>query len=720
MMPTSSSILSPPPPPPPQSELNRGTSIGSSHTNSSRTVDGSQALPLPLPMASSSSDMEQRTPLSRRSSRRNLVPSRSVRSIDSSHNGDSIVSNGSRYSRRREEGPENGEERQQPTSEELKRAAETILAAKKYGTIETMLSTDELQELELELNDSVDANGHSTRYEGDYNNYGNSNNSNRSVRSSDAGVISDGGYEDVPQQQHGVLNRGGAFAVTMPSHLNSSRRRQGSGRSLTSMSSMEDNYSRGGTSSRLHLESSPMTTATESISSARSMQSRESSSRHLSHDTMEQRFMDRLRRSHMDFAEILLVLREAIEFPLVIKEGLEELASLQLNAEDHDILCDLSGPHIVVDSMLAHRNILEVQMWGCGAIWNMTGTVRNQLAFVDAGALDVVLDAMEYFLEDVELQEKGLACFSNLGAAEENIEILLDQGAVARIVEAMNKHSDIGSVQVKGCIAITNLASHDTSIKQQIMDLGGGGAVVISMVMHSDDDYIQETALRALRNLCANSEENKIELANIGAIDAVIAAMQVHRDEGGVQEEGAWTLSNLAANDDNKAVIGDCGGIDVIIRAMWVHSDNVGIQEWCSRALFTLTLDPHNGDVVLEVGGISALVNAMQAHSDSPAVQEMGCATLGNLCNSDNTKMRIVDEEALDAIVMAMVLYSDDAQVQERACMVLLRLAIPDNFKAMHAANSTDLVRVAAEKFPGKCGEAAGRLLDLFEESEAH
>jgi hypothetical protein len=508
------------------------------------------------------------------------------------------------------------------------------------------------------------------------------------------------GFDASPNR--GALNRGGAF---QPSPTGGGSRPVGtqiiggSSRTLSSMSSMEDD-----TPPKMHSVYEETGDCTVSQSGSSRMGS-----------GVEQEYMHSLQRGAESYADVIMVLREAVSSANVVKQGLEELAQFQLGQEDLETLADVGAPEVIADCLSRHRDNYDVQLWGYGAIWNMSAITRNQLAFVQAGALDSIVAGMEKFIGRDELQEKAIATLSNLGAAGENLPILIDCGAVARIVEAMNNYSEVASVQIKGCSAATNLASHNSPLKSQIMQLGIGGAVVIAMVMHPEDFFLQEKALRALRNLCANSDDNKLELANIGGVDAVISAMQVHRDEVGVQLEGAWTLSNLAGNDANKAVIGDCGGVDVVIRAMWVHSDNVGVQEWCCRALYTLTLDPPNGDVVLEVGGISAIVNAMQAHVDSAAVQEMGCAVLGNLAETKESKMRIVDEEALDAIVLAMVLHADDMQIQERACMVLLRLAVGENYKPMRAANIGELVKTAAQKFPERCQEAATRLTTAFE-----
>lgn len=425
--------------------------------------------------------------------------------------------------------------------------------------------------------------------------------------------------------------------------------------------------------------------------------------------------LDQLHVAGSDYVEIIHIMREFHESALVQVTAMQHLSSLHISESDSSRLALAGGVDAIVEGMRQHPMDIDLQIEGCRAMWNASGTTGNQVAFVEAGALDVVLMSMGQFLSDAVMQEQAMAALANLGAAERNVEIMMERGAVGAIVEAMNKHADNIHVQMKGCGAVTNMASHMSPFKQVIMDAGGGGAVVIAMVMHPDDHILQEKALRALRNLSANCEHNKIELATMGGIDAVISAMQVHRDAAGVQEAGAWTLSNLAGNIENKVMIGEYGGVDVTIRAMWVHSEEVKVQEWCCRALFSLSLDLKNGDLIREVGGVSAVVNAMQAHVDRSVIQEMGCAVICNLATDDTAKMRIVDEEALDAIVLGMVIHSEDVRVQERGCQVLVQLAILDNCKSMQASNVGELVRAAAERFPEECSSLADLLLRSLE-----
>lgn len=425
--------------------------------------------------------------------------------------------------------------------------------------------------------------------------------------------------------------------------------------------------------------------------------------------------LQRLREASNDYVAILNIMHEYRDMPQVQSLGMLILSNLQLTDEDCNGMARLGAAQIIVDGMIAFRDLIDLQISGCRAIWNASFTTLNQLAFVYCGALDILSRSMSNFLRDADFQEQALSVLANLGAAEQNLDIIFEKGIVSSIVASMNAHINRATVQIRGCLAIANLASHHSPLKQKILESGAGHAIVISMVMHPIDPELQEKALRALRNLSANCDENRIEITNIGGIDAIISAMQVHRDASGVQEAGAWTLSNLAGNADSRVLIGDCGGVDVTIRAMWVHSDKVSVQEWCCRALFTLSLEQHNRAMILDVGGISAIVNAMQAHNDSPAIQEMGCAVLFNLASDQQSKMRIVDEEALDAVVLAMVLHSEDDKVQERACQLLLQLCIGENFKAMQASNVGELVRAAASKFPESCGESAGKLMVVIE-----
>lgn len=426
--------------------------------------------------------------------------------------------------------------------------------------------------------------------------------------------------------------------------------------------------------------------------------------------------LDRLEDAGPDYLEIIRIMRDYPGSAEVQLNCMEELSNFDFAENDYDTLLEMGAMEVIADAMQAFPQDMVLQMSGCRAMCNTSGTPETQVCYAEFGAVDLALDAMGLFLEDARMQEQGLAALANLAATPDNIPELIDKGCLPQAVAAMNKYPGDLEVQLKGCSVITNLSSHALDVRGAIMESSGGGAVILAMVLHSQEPEVQEKALRALRNLSANNDDIKVELAHMGGIDAVVQAMRVHRDVSTVQEAGASTLCSLAANPDNKLMIGQCGGVDVTIRAMWVHSDTVSTVEWCCRALYSLSLNNENRMTILEVGGITAAVNAMQAHSESSVVQEMGCAILCSLAtNDESAKEKIVAEEALDAIVLAMVLFSEDVGVQEQACHVLLQLANEANLRSMHASNVGELARSAAQRFPDRCVGPATELTQVLD-----
>ena len=426
--------------------------------------------------------------------------------------------------------------------------------------------------------------------------------------------------------------------------------------------------------------------------------------------------LDRLTHAGADFAAIVSIMRDYPGSAEVQLNCMEELSSFNFTDEDFDMLLTIGAMEVVADAMQAFPQDIVLQMSGCRALCNTSGTLEVSMCYAELGAVDIVLDCMGLFLEDPRMQEQGLAALAILAAAAENVPELLDKGCLPQTVAAMNKYTADMEVQLRACSLLSVLASHSPDVGNAIMEANGGGAVVLAMVIHSQEPDIQEKALRALLNLVYDNDDIKTQLAHMGGIDAAIQAMQVHRDDAVIQECAASMLFNLADIPENKVLIGQCGGIDVTIRAMWVHSESVSVTEWCCKALFAVSLDPENARKILEIGGITALVNAMQAHSESALVQEMCCAVLCSLAtNDDAAKEKIVAEEALDAIVLAMVLFGDDVGVQEQACLVLLQLANETNLRSMQASNVGELALTAANNHPERCREIAEQLSQILE-----
>jgi hypothetical protein len=339
----------------------------------------------------------------------------------------------------------------------------------------------------------------------------------------------------------------------------------------------------------------------------------------------------------------------------------------------------------------------------------MTTIGTNQVAFVDAGALDVIFDSMHRFAIDQHFQLKACEALHNLAAARENCGVFLKMGTVEHLMDIFDRCSDNPAVLAEGFFTIRNLATHDMSVREEIIDLAG--SVVNAMAIHTHDPSVHGAGLKALRCLSAQSSNNKIKLVEcFGVIDITIGALQVHRDEAEVQAEGAWLLSNLAGIGDNDDVIGESGGIDVMVRALWLFSEDEVVKDRCAQGIYALCASsPLNRSILLEIDGDTAVINAMMGHVECPSLQISCCDILFSLCHdSDDTKMRIVDKECLDAVAIAMVTHNvdghqEDGRVQAAACQLLSALAIEANYEAIMASQVVHLVEIATAKFPQQC-----------------
>ena len=140
-----------------------------------------------------------------------------------------------------------------PTPAELQKAALTLLAAKQHGLYDEVFHPEDVadinqrldrlsseRDLHQALQESVSENNYGTRFEG----------SGRSMRSVNSSIpeahSSTDDLDGFPSPKHGILNRGGSYPLT-PSATGSNRHLHnqfvsGSSRTLSSMSSLEDDF----------------------------------------------------------------------------------------------------------------------------------------------------------------------------------------------------------------------------------------------------------------------------------------------------------------------------------------------------------------------------------------------------------------------------------------------------------------------------------------------
>jgi hypothetical protein len=571
------------------------------------------------------------------------------------------------------------------------------------------------------------------------------------IREDSSHVDSESAYEILPV--HGILNRGGAFVPPsfrdgedggMSPH-NSCRWSNGGGngkdgaqllgtscsfRTNGSLSSYEDDHhphahyrARIGNMADLFETSESSLSSKEGKEDGRpsttDRSSRTGSVAKTTSTAIGSKHGDSRLGSHAlgsDFFEIVETLRQASDTPEVAAMFLQELASINYEDVDADLLMDRHALKATIEAMESCKRSFEVQLWGCKAIGAMGNSKQDRSQIIDSGCLKAVIDATEDFPDQLDVLESALTAMSNLISGGKSVESLVEEKGVETIVKIIGLFSSQVPVLVRSFDVVAKLAKTGLDHRKAILESGAGESLFSAMVMNPCEVQLHVSAFAALNRLCEGSEENITAMVNFGLCDVIVTAMEIHRDEAVLQEFGAELIATLAVIDENKHAIGDNNGRLVLLRAMCVHENHEGVVAQCMKALSLLTLDLFIVEILIEEGVIEIVFKAMQDYLDSSLVQECGCAILANLAKlSDVVKKRLVDEGALDQINVSMACHENESSLHAKACETILWLSIPENFKPMIAANIVQHVQKSRERFPEPCGQHVNEVMAIFE-----
>ena len=110
---------------------------------------------------------------------------------------------------------------------------------------------------------------------------------------------------------------------------------------------------------------------------------------------------------------------------------------------------------MILDAMKRHKEIGDVQQFGCGALMNLAKNdtdIRKTIA--KEGGIKVILNAMKEHAKDVKVQEKGCGALRNLACNADNKITIAKEGGIGMIRNAMKRHPNL---QQFGSRALKNL-----------------------------------------------------------------------------------------------------------------------------------------------------------------------------------------------------------------------------------------------------------------------
>ena len=143
---------------------------------------------------------------------------------------------------------------------------------------------------------------------------------------------------------------------------------------------------------------------------------------------------------------------------------------------------------VIAAALVAHKDCVEVQAQGCGALWTLSLQDLGRETMAAAGVLGVLTDAMTRHLLSLEIQKSTLGALNNLlhcGPPESSG----DQAVLTAVVDSMKQWPRSAHVQQLGCSALSLLLATPA---MRTVATGGSGAVDYVRV-----DAVATVALRA-------------------------------------------------------------------------------------------------------------------------------------------------------------------------------------------------------------------------------
>ncbi len=380
-----------------------------------------------------------------------------------------------------------------------------------------------------------------------------------------------------------------------------------------------------------------------------------------------------------------------------------------------DILIQFGVIVVVIDCMVEHEGMEEIQQVGCAilALLASTENLQVNLSIAETDGIDMLISALAGFTENLVIQTDAGRALSHLSIDHESRMLICSQGGLILLVNAMNRYQDEVDLLEAACSALLNLSS---DAEEQVLAASSVVETVVSTMRHQlNSPRIQEKCLGVLQNVSMRSRDSKRAIADAGGIGAVSFAIKEFMGSPSVLERSFTTMWSLAVLDDNQRLIANEGGIRLVINGMMANIAYEKVQKQACGCLCTLSSNSDNKTSIRDLGGVDAIVYAMWAHYNSDSLLIEACRALSSLAvNVQTNEVMIVSEGEIGAIMAALRRFPSSERLQEHACVALRNFLLSaDNAVIVRplAAELEQLMHEAANRFPDRCSERAKHVL---------
>ena len=305
------------------------------------------------------------------------------------------------------------------------------------------------------------------------------------------------------------------------------------------------------------------------------------------------------------------------------------------------VLASMSRKETAIDQIVTFMddmyNVSDVQVAGCGAIWQRMQEygMRAVREFIHAKGLSVVTCAVEDHPGNEDLTVDVLQILNFCAKKSEEARKFLLDGGYAMILNAMQEGNCASNdVCMQNTCDLTSSVAIDANAVKSILFEGGMSFLV--SVMSSGHVYRRETkveCISALTTTCSISRTGRDAFAKEGGLNSLSAFMAGHESDVGLLAACCDLVAEL------KEVLGG-QSYDGILwntsRSMGTHAQAELLQYSACKALSALvknTADAHTS--LIAGGGLLHVINAITNHSHSKAVLKGCISVLAALVKQD-------------------------------------------------------------------------------------
>lgn len=355
-------------------------------------------------------------------------------------------------------------------------------------------------------------------------------------------------------------------------------------------------------------------------------------------------------------------------------------AMVKVAAASHTNKLDIAaakGVEAIVQAMGRHKEVENLQRYGCQALTQLAAVETHKLLIVDLQGIEAIGAAMDQHSSQTHLVPlHGILAMLRLAQNVDNHAKIMACNAVEIIVRAMRAHENHAALQHKSVAIFGRLGASSVENKYRILQAGGVHAVIHAMTVHPTHENIQRSSCTTVANL--HHPCTSISIVEAGAIRAVVAAMRKHTYHVSIQTAALKAMKEMAQFSYHHPHFAESDGIRAIVSSMQSHLENATLQQLAFALLLLCSdRDYRMRQALVDAGSIGALLLSMNDfHLGHPWIQQIGFSVLYNLSHNAHHGAIIFKHGGFQIVQNVRKACPGDPFIQKYGCTLLVKLVV--------------------------------------------